>query len=294
MGLSTQEWQQKGNYFVHLGRRIFYMDEGQGPTLICLHGFPTASWDWEPIWQELTSHFRVVALDFLGFGFSDKPRSHTYSLLEQADIVESLAKHLSISVCHVLSHDYGDSVAQELMARHQDKGEHAVLQLLSVCMLNGGIIPATHRPQPIQTLLIGPFGPLLVRLLSKKRMMKALAKVFGPETQPSQTVQDEFWHLISQQNGHLLSHRILVYLHDRRDNAERWVGALQKNQLPYCFINGPEDPISGRHMAEKLKELAPQSQVVYLDNIGHYPQTEDPQGTWQAYWSFVSPLLSPA
>lgn len=294
MALSSQEWQKKGSYFVHLGRRIFYVDEGQGPSLICLHGYPTASWDWEPIWNELTAHFRVVALDFLGFGFSDKPRSHTYSLMEQADIVESLAKHLSISQSHLLAHDYGDSVAQELMARHQDQGEKAPIQLLTVCMLNGGIIQDTLRPRPIQTLLVGPLGPLLVRLLSKKRFMKAMAEVFGPETQPSPQVQEEFWALISYQKGHLLSHRILKYLHDRRTHKDRWMGALQNNKLPYCFINGPEDPVSGRHMADRLKELAPQSQVVFLDKIGHYPQVEDPEGTWNTFWTFVSPHLESA
>lgn len=294
MAISIQAWQKKGTYFVHLGRRIFYVDEGQGPALICLHGFPTSSWDWEPIWEELTSHFRVIAADFLGFGFSDKPRSHTYSLLEQADIIQGLAKHLSISEAHLLAHDYGDSVAQELMARHQEEGEKAALPFLSVCMLNGGIIPSVHRPRRIQTLLAGPLGPFLVRFLNKKRMMKALAEVFGPETQPSQPMLDAFWELISHQKGQSISHRLLKYLQDRLDNKERWAAALQNNKLPFCFINGPEDPVSGRHMAEGLRKLAPQSQIVYLDKIGHYPQVEDPQGTWETYWQFVSPHLNSA
>ncbi|KAF1371739.1 hypothetical protein PFLUV_G00271560 [Perca fluviatilis] len=87
---------------------------GSSDVIILLHGFPTSSFDWNKIWEPLTQRFhRVVALDFLGFGFSDKLRPHRYSIFEQASVVEALVAHLGLSNQRVtlVSHDYGDTVA---------------------------------------------------------------------------------------------------------------------------------------------------------------------------------------
>ena len=71
--------------FDYLGFDIFYRTHGSGPHLLLIHGYPFNTWDWEPLWPELTQHFiHVIAADMLGFGFSDKPRRHRYSLMEQA------------------------------------------------------------------------------------------------------------------------------------------------------------------------------------------------------------------
>jgi pimeloyl-ACP methyl ester carboxylesterase len=78
-----------------------YHDEGSGPVLLCIHGFPTASWDWVQMWPQLTKNFRVIAPDMLGFGFSDKPRNYEYSLFDQTTLHEVLLGHLGISEIHI-------------------------------------------------------------------------------------------------------------------------------------------------------------------------------------------------
>lgn len=97
----------------------FYIsaDAAQCPVIVLIHGFPTASWDWWKIWHKLRANYRLIAMDMLGFGFSDKPAGHPYSIMEQADIVEALVRDKQLQQFHVLAHDYGDSVAQELLAR---------------------------------------------------------------------------------------------------------------------------------------------------------------------------------
>ncbi len=78
----------------------------------------------------------MLVCDLLGFGDSAKPRAHRYSLLEQADLQQALLGRLGIDEpLHVLAHDYGDSVAQELLARHHE----GRLQLASCVFLNGGL-----------------------------------------------------------------------------------------------------------------------------------------------------------
>ena len=97
--------------------RVFYRRAGRGTALLLLHGYPTSSGDWSRVWDALAERFDVIAADMLGFGESDKPRGHRYRIGEQADLQLALLDHLGIRACHVLAHDYGDTVGQELLAR---------------------------------------------------------------------------------------------------------------------------------------------------------------------------------
>ena len=81
------QWRASGTLMELGGHRIFVREAGQGPPLLCLHGFPTASFDFARL-LPLLLHYRLITLDFLGFGFSDKPRPYTYSLFEQAMLAE--------------------------------------------------------------------------------------------------------------------------------------------------------------------------------------------------------------
>ncbi len=58
--------------YQHRGHAIFHRTEGEGPALLLVHGFPSASWDWHPMWPELTARFRAIAGDRIGYGWSDK------------------------------------------------------------------------------------------------------------------------------------------------------------------------------------------------------------------------------
>lgn len=83
------EWRARGTYAEHRGHRVFVVDEGSGEdVLLCLHGFPSSSWDWNRMWGELVARFRVVAPDLLGYGFSAKPRRYAYTIADHADTVE--------------------------------------------------------------------------------------------------------------------------------------------------------------------------------------------------------------
>lgn len=270
---SLQQWQNTGHYFQYREHRIFFQDSASNkPTLLCIHGFPTASWDWYKLWPTLSTLFRVVTLDMIGFGFSDKPRDYHYSILDQADLYTAFLKHLNIQSVHILAHDYGDTVTQELMARQQQNPE---FDIHSVCLLNGGLFPEVHRPRLVQTLLKSPIGKYLAPLLNEQRVSRSLRDVFAEKTQPSHQELQEFWQLINYNNGIKIFYKLIEYMNERVQHRQRWVGALQQASMPVRFINGLDDPISGKHMAERYVELVPNPDVVQLKGIGHYPQIED-------------------
>ena len=70
MHANTAEWRGRANYFTFEGHQIAYWTGGEGPPLLLVHGFPTCAWDWEPVWEELSKHYSLIACDMLGFGLS--------------------------------------------------------------------------------------------------------------------------------------------------------------------------------------------------------------------------------
>ena len=288
--MELDAWQRDGRAFTYRGHEVFYRDAGDGPALLCIHGFPSASWDWHKLWPELTARFRVVAPDMLGFGLSAKPRDYAYSLRDQADLHEALLGALGIEAAHVLAHDYGDSVAQELLARQLERGDG--LRLRSVCLLNGGLFPESHRARPSQKLLRSPLGPLCARLASEARFSANFAEVFGPRTQPSPAELHTVWRLNQHHDGLRVMPKLIRYIDERRQQRQRWVEALQRAVVPLRFINGPEDPVSGRHMAERYRELVPNPDVVLLEGIGHSPQLEAPEAVLAAVLEHIERAAS--
>ncbi len=288
--MKLEEWHKAGRVSKHRGYELFYRDEGQGEALVCVHGFPTASWDWVHVWPELIKRYCVIAPDMLGFGFSAKPLRHNYSINEQADIHEGLLAELGLTRVHILAHDYGDTVTQELLARHLERNGSG-LEIGSVCLLNGGLFPESHRARRIQSLMASPLGPLLSRLTTERMFRQSFSAIFGPDTPPTEEELKGAWKLVRHNRGDRITHKLLRYLEERRENRERWVGALQKTRVPLRLVNGTHDPVSGRHMAERYREIVPNPDVVLLERIGHYPQLEAAAEVVAAYSEFRDRLI---
>ena len=291
--VSLEAWKPRGKSVRLLGHELFYIDESatevERGTLLLIHGFPTASWDWWKIWPELNRHYRVVAMDLLGFGFSAKPCPHDYRIMEQADLCEALVSHLQLTRFHVLAHDYGDTVAQEMLAR-QNAGTGAGTWQ-SCLFLNGGLFPETHRAVLSQRLLHGPLGFLFRHALTKRSLRKSFNKIFGPDTPASDAEIDAFFTLFSRDGGRRNLHRLIQYISDRRTHRERWVTALREARCPIGLINGSVDPVSGEHMVRRFEELLGNDCFIErLPRIGHYPQVEAPEAVLSAYARFLDGL----
>ncbi len=286
--MNIRRWEERGKHFQYNNYQIFYQDEdkreGEGEILVCIHGFPTSSWDWKCLWPQLTQKFRVIAADMIGFGFSDKPYNYMYSINDQATLHEKLLESLGVKSVHILAHDYGDTVTQELLARYEDRKREGIvgIEIKSICFLNGGLFPETHHPRLVQKLLLSPIGYLVSYLMSEKRFNGSFAAIFGKDTKPSSKELNEFWQIVSNKKGVKISHKIIGYMVERKKYRNRWVGVLEKTKVPLRLINGGADPVSGAHMAARYEELIPNADIIVLPTIGHYPQIEDPDSVWKA------------
>jgi len=276
---AVEEWWSAGEHVaLSLGgveRQIFVRRLGEGATMTLLHGFPSSSHDWARCAPALAERHALLLPDFLGFGASEKPADHEYSLGEQADLVEALWAREGVTSTILVAHDYAVSVTQELLARHAE-GSLAV-ELRAVHLLNGGVYPDLHRPQPTQTALLDPErGPQISALLNEELFVLSLKPSFAEDFD---AVADSaaIWEATSLQDGHRIAHLLIRYIADRELHGERWTSALESADLPIGFVWGMLDPISGAHMAQRIRERMPDAPFLELGDVGHWPTLEAPE-----------------
>jgi pimeloyl-ACP methyl ester carboxylesterase len=255
----------------HIFIRRFHSSK---PPMTLLHGFPSSSHDYAKIAPRLADEYSLLLPDFLGFGASDKPIEHPYSIGEQTDLVQELWEVEGIESTVVVAHDYAVSVVQELLARRAEK--ELGTDLRAIWLMNGGLYPDLHRAQPAQTVLLDPEqGPQLSAALNEELMIASLAPTFAPGYD-AHADSVHIWHSLKRDDGYRNLHLLIRYMTDRRENEQRWVGALEQTDVPLAFVWGMLDPVSGAHMAERIRERLPDAPFTELPDVGHWPELEAP------------------
>jgi pimeloyl-ACP methyl ester carboxylesterase len=256
-------------------RQVFLARAGTGPAMTMLHGFPSSSHDWAKVLPALARRHDVLAPDFLGFGASEKPVEHRYSLLEQADVIEAVWAREGVKETILVAHDYGVSVAQELLAR-AGEGRLAV-RITMLHLLNGGLYPELHRPQPVQTALLDPEqGPKISAMVTEELYIGGLRPTFA-EGYDATGDSEDIWEATSRDGGERIGHLLIRYISDRAEHGARWTGALEATAVPLRFVWGMLDPVSGAHMAAQIRARVPGAPFLALEDVAHWPPLEAPE-----------------
>jgi pimeloyl-ACP methyl ester carboxylesterase len=256
------------------GHRIAYRRQGQGPTVLMLHGFPTWSYDYVDLATDLAHDHDVVTFDFLGYGASDKPSSYVYSVAESADIVEQLVAHLDLGAVDLVIHDYGSIVGQELLDRLA--AGRLGFDIKTVTVFNCGLVYSAYRPTLLQKLLVKPVvGTFLASRVSRSKMRSGLDKVRGT-AKLSDAEFESLWIGISRNDGQKIAHLLLSYNAERAAHHKRWESALGSWEGPLHLIWGMADPVSGRHVLVEARKVLPHARVTELEGVGHFPMAEAP------------------
>lgn len=256
-----KEWASSGRFFNYNQHAVFFRDSlgdvlvsgrqaslhssdekellaqnlvriSQLPLLILLHGFPTFSIDWAPMYESLQKDHHVVCPDMMGYGVSDKPRDFPYTYHDQAILIEAIINRTieersrysplplssaenaaSNTDIHVFAHDLGDNVAIELLTRQFERLESTGMTssnnivYKSLILLNGGLFPETHLATTVQKLFLDSrYGPLLQVLNTYGFYKKSVSVVFGEDTKPSEHELGLFYDAQRYKSGVLLLH----------------------------------------------------------------------------------------
>jgi pimeloyl-ACP methyl ester carboxylesterase len=256
------------------GHHIAFRRRGEGPAVLMLHGFPTWSYDYAAVATELARDYAVITLDFLGYGASDKPSPYAYSVAESADTVEDLTTHLGLRSVHLVVHDYGGIVGQELIDRLLAGALPFAIPSLTV--LNCGVVYSAYRPTRLQKLLITPvIGALVARQITARQLRSGIDAIRGT-SKLTDAEFDELWYGVSRRNGHKLAHLHIRYNSERAIHHPRWEAALAAWDGPLHLVWGLQDPVSGRHVLDQAIAMLPRAAVTKLEGVGHFPQSEAP------------------
>lgn len=274
-------WATRGRLVEAGGHQVFVVDvpgeREDGPPVLVLHGFPSSSFDWRHVVDRLATRRRVVLLDFLGFGLSDKPDLR-YGIRIQANLAQQVVLGLGLREVALVTHDMGDSVGGELLARSIEGslgfgvGQRVVTNgsiYLSMAQLTSGQ----------QALLTLPDEALAADHTAdswRAGFLKGLASTFAPARQPRADELAAQWELMARGDGYRLLPRLIRYLEDRRQDEARFTGGIERHPSPLGIVWGALDPVAVHPMALRLREARRDATLTTLDGVGHYPMIEDP------------------
>jgi pimeloyl-ACP methyl ester carboxylesterase len=274
------EWEQRGGLRHLAGHDVFTMEvpahgEERAEPLLVLHGFPTSSLDFHLVVDSMAEHRRVLLIDLVGYGLSSKP-DQAYSMDLQADVVAAYTSELGVGRLALLTHDMGDTVGGELLAR-QLEGRWPV-EVTRRLVTNGSIyIRMAHLSAGQEVLLNLPDERLPDgAALNRQGLESSLAATFSPESSVPADELGAMSGMIARHDGHLLLPRLIRYIEERRAHESRYTGAIELHPSPLSILWGRDDPIAVVAMATRLHEARPDATLDVLDGVGHYPMVEDP------------------
>lgn len=291
---TLQYWYKSGKYFPFKNFNIFYQqaNKAESEVIFLIHGYPTSSFDWSKIWDGLSEKYELIAIDLLGLGFSDKPLPYPYSVEDHANQCIHLIEYLNLKSVHLVGHDLGVGIIQELLDR-QLKGSLS-FSIQSSIFMNGSLFAEAYRPRLIQKLMASFIGHLIVPLISLPIFSKSMQQMFDPNHQPNAEELKQWYEQLNFNQGKKCMVSLNQSIFDRFKHRDRLVNAMINSTVPMLLLNGKNDPNSGQHMAMRYKTLIPNPQVIELEDCGHWTPWEQPNIVKEEIISFLATLDSKA
>lgn len=262
------EYPFQSNYHTVGTHRIHYVDEGQGDVIVMVHGNPTWSYYYRKLIRSLSKKHRVVAIDHLGCGLSDKPQNYNYCLQNHIDNLDSLLRHLNVKTFSLVVHDWGGAIGMGVAAKHPES-------LIRAMVLNTAAFRSQRIPlrisvcrwpiigEPLVRALNGFAGPAVFMAVSN-RMEKEVARAFlAPyDSWHNRVAVSAFVKDIPLTPNHP-SYSTLC-------GVEQGLEKLQKRQLPMLICWGGKDFCFNRHFYDEWRERFPQAEAHFFEKSGHY------------------------
>jgi pimeloyl-ACP methyl ester carboxylesterase len=276
----AEAWRARGGLRVLGGRSIFVVDvparrPANRPPLLVLHGFPTSSFDFHRVVDRLAESRQVVLFDMLGYGLSAKP-DLAYHMGLEADLAMALVDALGWDRLGLLTHDVGDTVGGELLARHLE-GRWEV-DIVDRTLTNGSIyIDLAHLSAGQLFLLDLPDERLAAEEApDQATVVGGITATFSPATRIDGEEASAQWQMMAHEDGHRLLPRLIRYIEERRRHESRFTGAIEDHPSPLAVVWGRDDPIADVAMTDRLRRARSDVRLEVLDGVGHYPMVESP------------------
>jgi pimeloyl-ACP methyl ester carboxylesterase len=301
----ADDWRGRGAYFSWRPAgggaspvEVFHVELGdpEAPVLLLIHGWPTSSFDWSGAASQLSDRFRVCALDFPGYGFSDKPQGWGYSLARDEELTEFYAAEVIGAEAGVMvAHDRGDSVAL-LHAARCAQGRSA-MRLEHLVLTNGNIfLPLSNLTAAQRQILDQESWPAIAAVLTASGLAAGLgASTFTPPRTADDPEVDALSAIFGHADGVKVLHETIQYLAERAKDEQTWLAGLSEAPFPVTMTWGLNDTVSPPRVAsyvwnEYLMRKPGTNRLYFIPDANHYLQVDRPD----AFVQVLDDALHPA
>jgi pimeloyl-ACP methyl ester carboxylesterase len=228
----------------------------------------------------LGDRYRVCAMDFPGFGFSDKPLGWGYSLMRDAEVLEHyVGEVLGLESMIVVAHDRGSSVAiiHSTSLESQVRLEHLFITNANI------FLPLSNLTQAQRVMLDADAGPAALAQTTPEQLAVGMGQVtYTPPRGADDAEIQALVAIFSHGDGVKVLHETIQYLVERSQDEESWLKALAALEVPTTFIWGVYDTVSPPRVVsyvwnEYMMKKPGRNTLYFVPDANHYLQNDRPE-----------------
>lgn len=268
--LDKDEYPFKSNwYFIEQAGNLHYIDEGEGQPIIFVHGTPEWSFIFRNVVKKFSGHYRCIALDYIGFGLSDKPLNWTYTPKAHAENLEKLIAHLGLKNIILVVHDFGGPIGLSYAINHPENVQKIILSNTWMWSLKddkhfsqaGKILGGSLGKWLYKYFNFSPNVMMRIATYNKKAFNKAIHKHYtSPFPTPNSRIAT--WRLAQELIGSSDWYNML------------WQQVEKIKNIPALILWGTKDTAFRKKEMDRWHNLFSNKKSIGLNNSGHFPQEE--------------------
>lgn len=265
--------------------RVHYVDEGprDAEAVLLVHGTPTWSFEYRHVIPRLARSRRVIAVDHLGFGLSERPRGFAYTPEEHTRVLSEAIEVLGLTRFALVVHDYGGPIALPLAAQQPER-------ITGLAVLNSWMWPLTEDAELAKgARLAGSWlGRILYRWLNfSQRVLMPYA--YGERRKLTPSVHQQYLSVFRRRDDRV---RVLWALAraltaSAPSLAKLWEARARLARIPALVLWGLGDRALPPRLLERFRGAWPQARIQELAGVGHWPHEEAPEVVAQALDEFL-------
>ncbi len=259
----------KGAFVSVDGKKTFYIDHGDGPVVVLLHGLPLSSWEWRKFIPVLAENYRVITPDLYGFGYSDRPRDADYSWPAYGEWLNHFLEAIDVDRATFVVTDIAGPIGFELLAAHPEK-------------VSGLVIANTwytdqafHMPFLLKLLTWSPTGWMGIYATNRPMVVMQTRVLFADKAKSEGEFEDQLWMSVKTIQSRKILQKVLRGF--RLDHKDMFRRSLQAFDGPVLLAWGEQDPAVPPENVDLFKLILPQAEIERYSDAGHYLSQEKPQ-----------------
>ncbi|MEO8074861.1 MAG: alpha/beta fold hydrolase [Acidobacteriota bacterium] len=281
--LDREAYPFRSRYLQLPAGRMHYVDEGEGEPLLFVHGTPTWSFEFRRLIKPLSSRYRCIAPDHLGFGLSERPSDFAYTPEAHAAVLEQFVDHLSLDRLTLCVHDFGGPIGLPLALRSPSRVRRLVL-------LNTWMWPFDDDREMMRKAKVagGAIGMLLYKYANASLQL-IMPSAYASRAKLTPAIHRQYLEVFRDRDARVrVLHTLAKSLIGSRDfYAGLLARAGDLRGLPTLIIWGLKDTAFLPHQLAHWQQLLPAAEVCRVETAGHWPHEEEPAQVLTATEGFL-------